>query len=82
MIELATSPTLPRIGDPRKTYPVTLTEPEINAIHAVAAFCEQATKVNIPIVRAWWEHYGPTFGALSVRLAIYDDSDKPFEGLS
>lgn len=66
---------LPPLGDAAKQYHVDLTEPEINAIHAAAAFiescCAAAGMTN------YWEHYGPTLEGLSQRLAVFDDGNAP-----
>lgn len=66
----------PTLGDPTKRYPVELTEPEINAIHAGIAFVKGAC-ANWPdeLAAKYWKHYGPTLEALSDRLAIFDDDD-------
>jgi hypothetical protein len=62
---------LPPLGDSSKRYPVELTEPEINAIHAAVAFVGSACKEAG--FTKYWEHYGPTLEALSERLAAFDD---------
>jgi hypothetical protein len=64
---------LPSLGSSAKTYPVTLTEPEINTIHACFGFmrscCAAAGFKN------YWDHYGPTLEALSKRLQQFDDGE-------
>jgi hypothetical protein len=62
---------LPPLGDSSNHYPVELTEPEINAIHATVAFVGSACKEAG--FTKYWEHYGPTLEALSERLAAFDD---------
>jgi len=61
----------PDIGDSSKLYNVTLTEPEINAIHATAGFLTSFCGYADPT--GWWKHYGPTLTILSERLAVFDD---------
>jgi hypothetical protein len=56
----------PTLGDSARTFPVELTEPEINGICAFVAFTKAACSVD-PFTR-FWEHYGPTMQALSDRL--------------
>lgn len=67
---------LPALGDSAKVYPVTLTEPEINAIHAAFGYlrsnCIEMSKIE-PSIMKWWNHYGPTLEALSERLGEFDD---------
>lgn len=62
---------LPPIGDPNKTYPIVLTEPEINAIHSAMGFVRSAC-ATAPFPN-YWKHYGPTLENLSNRLAEFDD---------
>ncbi len=69
---------LPSMGDPRKTYPVLLTEPEVNAIHAAFGFMQSAGRY-VGFAR-YAEHYGPTMKALSERLGVLDDDNAPFSG--
>jgi hypothetical protein len=66
----------PTLGDPAKVYPVELTEPEINAIHAGAAFI-RAVCADWPdeLAARYWKHYGPTLQGLSERLAVFDDCE-------
>jgi hypothetical protein len=66
----------PPIGDDRKRYPVTLTEPEINAIHAAYGFMKAACKAAR--FQRFWDNYGPTLEALSERLIEFDDEDAPY----
>ena len=65
-------PQLPPLGEATKVYPVRLTEPEINAIHACAAFIESAC-ADLVYLKPYWNHYGPTLKGLSERLAEFDD---------
>ncbi len=67
---------LPELGDETKLYPVQLTEPEINAIHAAVAFVDAACK-GWKIGEQFWTHYGPTLSTLSDQLAIFDDENAP-----
>lgn len=73
MLEYIGNMPLPTLGDARKTYPVVLTEPEINTIHfvvsAFTAMCRAAGKHYNKALA----HYGPTAEALSTRLAEFDD---------
>jgi hypothetical protein len=66
----ATPHPMPDLGDPALTWPAVLNEPEINSIHASVAFLREACKAPVPIIQAWWEHYGPTLEALSNHLYI------------
>ncbi len=59
----------PDLGDPSLSWPALLTEPEINTIHACLGFLQEACKVQVPILQAWWKHYGPTLDQLSKRIA-------------
>lgn len=63
---------LPALGDPGKLYPVSLTEPEINAIGAAVGFMREACK-GFPILKPFWQHYGDTLETLSERLALIED---------
>jgi hypothetical protein len=65
------------LGDPRKTYNVTLTEPEINAIHAAFGFMQSASAYAG--FSKFCNHYGPTMEALSKRLIVFDDGNAPRE---
>jgi hypothetical protein len=61
----------PSLGDSRKRYAVTLTEPEINAIHAASGFIKSAGAASE--VGPFTAHYGPTLERLSERLGAFDD---------
>lgn len=80
----------PPLGDPQKTYEVTLTEPEINAIHAfsghVRGYLNEVQHITKDgrglspenqIVLKWFSHYGPTLESLSKRLKVFDDGNSP-----
>lgn len=80
----------PPLGDPQKTYEVTLTEPEINTIHAFSGHVEgymnyahwltkdgQELSPEKQIVLQWFRHYGPTIEELSRRLQVFDDGNAP-----
>lgn len=84
------SVSFPPLGDPQKTYEVTLTEPEINAIHAfsghVNGYLDEIQRITQggkelspenQIVLRWFIHYGPTLGNLSRRLQVFDDGNAP-----
>lgn len=72
---------LPDLGDENKSYPVRLTEREINAIYAAAAFtqssCEAMVAQHFPYYARYWNHYGPTLTSLSDRLSQFDDGNAP-----
>jgi hypothetical protein len=78
---------LPSIGDSRKVYPIMLTEPEINSIHAVFGYVDSQIRTlrGLPpneftrYTEDWWNHYGPTLIGLSARLREFDDGDAPFQ---
>jgi hypothetical protein len=70
-IEAMNRMALPPIGDDTKTYPVVLTEPEINTIHAACGFIRAACAASG--MSKFWKHYGPMLEALSERLAEFDD---------
>jgi hypothetical protein len=66
----------PPLGTESKTFPATLTEPQINAIHAAVGFLraemaelEKASGMEV----SWWQHYGPTLERLSEDLGVFDD---------
>jgi pyridoxal/pyridoxine/pyridoxamine kinase len=66
----------PTLGDPSKVYPVELTEPEINTIHAVFGFVASnlAEVEMLSGVRPKFaDHYIPTLRELSKRLGKFDD---------
>jgi hypothetical protein len=75
-IEAMNRMALPPIGDDAKTYPVVLTEPEINTIHAACGFIRAACAASFGAPKKlskFWKHYGPTLEALSERLKEFDD---------
>lgn len=80
-VEVVRGAPFPTLGDSRKRYPVELTEPEINAIHAGAAFIK-AVCADWPdeLAARYWKHYGPTLQGLSERLAIFDDGPESANG--
>jgi len=73
----------PPLGNPAKTYPVELTEPEINSIYGAAAFlvAMQDSFKRLPgdaieplaNTILWLQHYLPTLKSLSERLEVFDD---------
>ncbi len=75
-IEVVRGAPFPTLGDPAKLYPVELTEPEINAIHAGMGFI-RAVCADWPdeLAARYWKHYGPTLQGLSDRLAHLDGLD-------
>jgi hypothetical protein len=75
MFKLITAHEFPSVGDGSKVYSVTLTEPEINTIHAVFGFLQGMIDTGLApaITRDWWNHYRPTLLHLSERLQEFDD---------
>ena len=60
----------PDLGDPKRSWPAILTEPEISAIHSAFGFIRAACKDwPSPLGKAYWAHYGPALEVLSQRLA-------------
>jgi len=80
---------LPPLGDTRKTYAVTLTEPEINTIHAVYGFMDGQVRAvverlgslspDFELVQRWLEQYHPVLQQLSERLEVFDDGNIPLQ---
>lgn len=63
---------MPSLGDASKVYQITLTEPEINAIHAALGFIRSACAAAG--LKRFWGHYGGTIEELSERLRVFDDA--------
>lgn len=70
----------PDLGDARKIYAVTLTEPEINALFAATGFMRGACN-NLrkpPGFPGLWRHYGATLDEIDRKLGVFEDGNAPF----
>ena len=61
---------LPPLGDATKNYTVTLSEPEINAIHASAGFFRAVCLARG--LSKFWGHYSSTLEGLSEKLVQFE----------
>lgn len=71
-------PQWPEMGEESKVFMVELTEPEINALYGVIAFCRSAV-ASVPeysplaeYIRSWYEHYKTAIESVDRKLKEFD----------